>query len=65
MFNKLVPVVALALLAGPVMAADQPATGTTPAASEQPAKASKSHKKHHSKKAKADTSKDQSNTPAK
>lgn len=44
MFKKLVPVIALALIAGPVFAADAPATGTTATA---PAKSS-SHKKHHS-----------------
>jgi hypothetical protein len=64
MFTKLVPVVALALLAGPVVAADAPAT--TPAA-EQPAAPAKSHHKKHSKKsAKSAASKtDQSNAPAK
>ena len=44
MFKKLVPVIALALIAGPVFAADPPATGSTATA---PAKSS-SHKKHHS-----------------
>lgn len=44
MFKKLVPVIALALLAGPVFAADAPAADTSASA---PAK---SHKKHHSKK---------------
>ena len=62
MFKKLVPVVALALLAGPVVAADAPAT--TPAA-EQPAAPAKSHhKKHHKKSTKAGST-DQSNAPAK
>jgi Spy/CpxP family protein refolding chaperone len=62
MFKKLVPVVALALLAGPVFAADAPAT--TPAA-EQPAAPAKSHhKKHHKKSTKAGST-DQSNAPAK
>jgi hypothetical protein len=42
MFKKLVPVVALALLAGPVFAADAPATAP---AAEQPAAAAKSHHK--------------------
>ncbi len=42
MFTKLVPVIALALIAGPVLAADPaPATGATPAAK------SSSHKGHH------------------
>ena len=47
MFNKLVPVVALALLAGPVVAADAPATAP---AAEQPAAPAKSHHKKHAKK---------------
>jgi hypothetical protein len=68
MFKKLVPVVALALLAGPVFAADAPATApaTAPAA-EQPAAPAKSHhKKHHKKSTKAGASTtDQSNAPAK
>ena len=64
MFTKLVPVVALALLAGPVVAADAPATAPT---AEQPAAPAKSHHKKHSKKsAKSAASKtDQSNAPAK
>ena len=64
MFTKLVPVVALALLAGPVVAADAPATAP---AAEQPAAPAKSHhKKHKQKSAKSAASKtDQSNAPAK
>src|ERR1700716_3325616 len=64
MFNKLVPVVALARLAGPVVAADAPATAP---AAEQPAAPAKSHHKKHGKKpAKSAASKtDQSNAPAK
>jgi hypothetical protein len=64
MFNKLVPVVALALLAGPVLAADAPATAP---AAEQPAAPAKSHhKKHHKKSTKTGASTtDQSNAPAK
>ena len=50
MFKKLVPVVALALLAGPVFAAGQ-APASTPSA-DQPAKASKHHK-HSSKSSKS------------
>ena len=61
MFKKLVPVVALALLAGPVLAADAPATA--PAAEQPAAKAKSTHKKHH-KKAKA-ASTDESKAPAK
>jgi hypothetical protein len=62
MFKKLVPVVALALIAGPVLAADPPAGGdsATPA--------TKSHKhsgKHHSKKNGGTKSTDTSNAPAK
>jgi Spy/CpxP family protein refolding chaperone len=64
MFKTLVPVVALALLAGPVFAADAPATAP---AAEQPAAPAKSHhKKHHKKSTKAGASTtDQSNAPAK
>ena len=43
MFKKLIPVIALALIAGPVLAADPPAGST-----DQTASTSKSHKKHHS-----------------
>jgi hypothetical protein len=49
MFKKLVPVIALALLAGPVLAADAPAT---PAADQSASAPAKSHKKsgsHHKK----------------
>jgi hypothetical protein len=46
MFKKLVPVVALALLAGPVFAADAPATA--PAGDQSSAASSKHHKKGHS-----------------
>jgi hypothetical protein len=63
MFKKLVPVVALALLAGPVFAADAPATAP---AAEQPAAAAKSHhKKTHHKKSAKPAATDQSNAPAK
>jgi hypothetical protein len=65
MFKKLVPVVALALLAGPVFAADAPATAP---AAEQPAAKAKTatHKKsHHKAKAAKPASTDQSNAPAK
>jgi hypothetical protein len=63
MFKHLVPVVALALLAGPVFAAGQ-APATTPGA-DQPAKTSKHHK-HSSKssKSKKSTTSD-STAPAK
>jgi len=37
MFKYLVPVVALALIAGPALAADPPTTATTPATSSAPA----------------------------
>src|SRR5437763_11485238 len=47
MFKKLVPVVALALLAGPVVAADAPATAP---AAEQPAAPPKTHPKNTTKK---------------
>jgi len=46
MFKKLVPFVALALLAGPVFAADAPATA--PAGDQSSAASSKHHKKGHS-----------------
>ena len=64
MFKTLVPVVALALLAGPVFAADAPATAP---AAEQPAAPAKSHhkKSHHKKSTKADASTDKSTAPAK
>jgi len=63
MFKKLVPVIALALLAGPVFAADAPAT----APSDQSSTASsKHHKKSHSSKHKKSTTTDASSTaPAK
>jgi hypothetical protein len=66
MFKKLVPVIALALIAGPVLAADPPASDTsTPAASTT--KSHKSHSKHHSssKKSHKSSSTDTSNAPAK
>jgi hypothetical protein len=46
MFKKLVPVVALALLAGPVFAADAPAS--TASANQSSTASSKHHKKSHS-----------------
>ncbi len=60
MLKKLVPVLSLVLLAGPVFAAD-----TTPPAQDQSASApAKTHKKHHSKKhSKSATSTDSSSTP--
>ncbi len=48
MFKKLVPVLALALLAGPVFAADAPAS--TPAVDQSTTAPAKAHKKHHGKK---------------
>jgi hypothetical protein len=64
MFKKLVPVVALALLAGPVFAANAPAS--TPSADQSSTASSKHHKKSHSsskhKKSTADSS---SSAPAK
>jgi len=63
MFKKLVPVLALALLAGPVFAADAPAT--TPSDQSSTA-SSKHHKKSHSSKHKKSTTTDSSSTaPAK
>jgi len=59
MFKKLIPVIALALIAGTVLAADPPAGGTDQTATSTKSSSS-SHKKHHSKKSKsskpADTS---------
>jgi hypothetical protein len=47
MFKKLVPVVALALLAGPVFAGDMPAsTPSADQASSSTSKSSSHHKKH-------------------
>jgi len=64
MFKKLVPVVALALLAGPVFAADAPANAPAAEQSAAPAKSSHHKKSHHKKSAKP--AGDQSaNTPAK
>jgi hypothetical protein len=52
--RKLVPVLGLLLLAGPVLAADAPSSSTAPAASADSSKDSKAapaaHKKHHKKK---------------
>jgi len=64
MFKKLVPVLALALLAGPVFAADAPAS--TP--SDQSSTASSKHhnkKSHSSKHKKSTTTDSSSNAPAK
>ena len=56
MFKKLVPVVALALLAGPVFAADAPAS--TPSADQS----STASSKHHSKKSHSSSSKHKKST---
>ncbi len=60
MFKKIVPVLSLLLLAGPVLAAD-----TTPPSTDTSASApAKSHKKHHShKKTKPAAGTDQSAQP--
>ena len=64
MFKKLVPVLALALLAGPAFAADAPVSA--PAADQVTAPAKTHHKKHHKKSHKAaDSMKDSSGAPAK
>ena len=67
MFKKLVPVIALALLAGPVFAADAPAT--TPSSDQSSTASSKHHKKHsHSSstsKSKKPTTDSSSTAPAK
>jgi len=63
MFKKLVPVVALALLAGPVFAADAPASAP---AADQTATSTKHHgKKSHSKKSKKAATDTSSTAPAK
>ena len=65
MFKHLVPVVALALLAGPVFAAGQAAPATTPAADQSSTASSKHHKKHSkSSKSKKSTA-DSATAPAK
>ena len=58
MFKKLVPVIALALLAGPVFAADAPAT--TP--SDQSSTASSKHHKKHSHSSSTGSSKNKKST---
>jgi hypothetical protein len=64
MFKKLVPVLALALLAGPVFAADAPASA--PAADQSASTPAKSHhKKNHSKKSKKSATDSSSTAPAK
>jgi hypothetical protein len=67
MFKKLVPVIALALIAGPVFAADTPAASTAPAADKSTTTtSSKHHKKHHDKKSSTSTKPaDSSTAPAK
>jgi hypothetical protein len=71
MFKKLVPVIALALIAGPVLAADPPASDTSAPAASSTTKSHKSHSKHHSsskkhKSSSTDAAKsDTSNAPAK
>jgi hypothetical protein len=66
MFKHLVPVVALALLAGPAFAAGQ-APASTPAAGQSSTAPSKHHSnKHHSKSSKSKKSTtDSANAPAK
>jgi cytoskeletal protein RodZ len=56
MFKKLVPVIALALIAGPVFAADAPAT--TPSSTDQ--SSSSTSKPHHKKHKKSSSSKSES-----
>jgi hypothetical protein len=67
MFKKLVPVIALALIAGPVFAADTPPSSSSDQSSSSSTAKSSHHKKHSKKSTgKSDTSKDSSaNTPAK
>jgi hypothetical protein len=63
MFKKLVPVIALGLLAGPVVAADAPAS--TPGADQSSSAPAKTHHKKHHKKATTKPSDSSSTTPAK
>jgi hypothetical protein len=67
MFKKLVPVIALALLAGPVLAADAPAAPAGDQSASAPAKSHKKSGSHHKKSSsKKSTSSDSSaNAPAK
>jgi len=63
MFKHLVPVVALALLAGPVFAAGQ-APASTPSAGHESTAPSKHHK-HHSKSSTSKSKKTTDSAPAK
>jgi hypothetical protein len=68
MFKKLIPVIALALIAGPVFAADAPATSGASQSTTAPAKGSHHSKKSHhsSKSSKSKSTTDSSATaPAK
>jgi hypothetical protein len=68
MFKKLVPVIALALIAGPVFAADPPSSTSSSDQSSSSSTAKTHHKKHKkTSTTKSDTSKSDSsaNTPAK
>ena len=47
MFKKLIPVIAFALIAGPVLAADPPASSGASQSTSAPAKSSKHSKKSH------------------
>jgi len=59
MFKKLVPVISLLLLAGPVFAADT----TAPSTDQSTSAPAKSHKKHHAKKHTKAAAGDQSSQP--
>jgi hypothetical protein len=71
MFKKLIPVIALALIAGPVLAADPPATGSDHSSSTSGGKSHHGKGKHHGKggskahKPASSSSGDTSNAPAK
>jgi hypothetical protein len=68
MFKKLIPVVALALIAGPVLAADPPAGGSDQSSSSSSGKTHHKHKHHKSSsksKTSGNSSSDTSSTPAK
>jgi hypothetical protein len=69
MFKKLVPVIALALIAGPVFAADPPSSSSSDQSTSSSSSSGKSHHKKHKKStSKSDSSKSSdssANTPAK
>ncbi len=65
MFKKLVPVIALALIAGPVLAADPASTDQAPAKSSSHSSSHKHHSSKSSSKHSKSTSSTESTAPAK